>query len=99
MKSKPYTGIKKYRIEELLEYLTNKEYKFVMKILPGILGISRSTLTNYMTLEEGSPGDIPYQKVVALERFIGIKEGDLANIKPWGKTFRELYKISNKGKL
>ena len=96
MKSKPTTGIRKYRIEELLEYLTVKEYKFVIKILPETIGISRNTLINYMKIEESSKTDIPYQKVVALERFFGIREGDLANIKPWGKNFRELYKLSNK---
>lgn len=96
MKSKPTTGIKKYRIEELLEYLTVKEYSFVMKILPKAIGISMNTLINYKNIEEGSRKDIPYQKVVAMERFFGIREGDLANVKPWGKNFRELYKLSNK---
>ena len=98
MESKKATGIRKYRIEELLDYLPMKEYKFVMKILPGVLGVSPNTFRNYINLNEESSKDIPYQKVVAMERFFGIKEGDLANIKPWGKNFRELYKLANKAK-
>lgn len=84
MKSKPTTGIKKYRIEELLEYLTLKEHKFVMKILPDAIGISKNTLTNYIRIEESSKKDIPYQKVVALERFFGIKEGGSGERKTMG---------------
>jgi len=92
------TVVRKYRIAEILEYLTNREYLFVMNVLPGVLGVSPNTLRNYIYLKESSPTDIPYQKVVAMERFFGIKEGHLANVKPWGKNFRELQRLSKKTK-
>ncbi len=69
----------KYLINEKLANLPMREYKNALKLIPLILGISPNTFLNYRNIKAGEKKDIPYEKVVQLEKMFGLKPGELHN--------------------
>lgn len=82
----------KYRINDLLDGLTVREYKFAMKTIPKVLNVSMNTFHNYRRIKLGEPQDIPYEKVKLLEILFGVESGTLENMKANGKSLTELFK-------
>lgn len=82
----------KYRINELLDQLKLKEYRFALRSIPGILAVSVNTFHNYRKIKVGSPQDIPYEKVRQLEILFGLEKGGLTNEKINGNSLLELFK-------
>ncbi|WP_219222788.1 hypothetical protein [Pedobacter antarcticus] len=82
----------KYKINEVLDKLTVKEYRFALREIPGILQVSVNTFHNYRKIKSGEPQDIPYEKVKQLEILFGMENGALANEKMNGKSLVELFK-------
>lgn len=80
----------KYKINELLANLPMKDYKKALKLIPKILGISTNTFLNYRNILIDEDKDIPYQKVVTLEKMFGLQAGELINISTTQKTIVEL---------
>lgn len=85
-------NIEKYKINDFLENLTIKEYKFAMKMIPRVLNVSMNTFHNYRRIKLGERQDIPYEKVRLLEILFEIENGSLENIKTRGKSLVELFK-------
>ena len=69
----------KYKINECLLKYNVLDHKLAMKMLPGLLGISRNTFHNYRKLVSGAKQDIPHEKVVMFEQLFGLKSGELLN--------------------
>lgn len=67
-----------------------KDYKKALKLIPKILGISTNTFLNYRNILIDEDKDIPYQKVVTLEKMFGLQAGELINISTTQKTIVEL---------
>lgn len=84
--------IEKYKINEFLEKLTVKEYRFALKKIPVILDVSTNTFHNYRRILLGEVQDIPYEKVKILEILFNVKPGGLANQKLTGKSLVQLIK-------
>lgn len=80
----------KYRINELLNNLPMKDYKKAIKIIPKALGVSINTFSNYRNIKIDEDKDIPYQKVVALEKIFGLIPGTLGNFEINQKTIFQL---------
>ncbi|ADY53383.1 hypothetical protein Pedsa_2844 [Pseudopedobacter saltans DSM 12145] len=80
----------KYKINELLANLPMKDYKKAMKLIPKILGVSVNTFLNYRNILIDEDRDIPYQKVVSLEKMFGLEAGSLINLDTTQKTIYEL---------
>lgn len=85
-------NIEKYKINEFLERLTVKEYKFALKKIPVILDVSMNTFHNYRRIRLGEAQDIPYEKVKILEILFDVEPGALDNQKLTGKSLVELIK-------
>jgi len=84
--------IEKYKINEILDNMTIKEYKFAMRTIPGILGISMNTFHNYRRIKLESSQDIPYEAVKQLEILFEVPSGGLQNAEITGKSLAELFK-------
>ena len=84
--------IEKYKINEFLENLTVKEYRFALKKIPVILDVSTNTFHNYRRILLGEVQDIPYEKVKILEILFNVKPGGLENQKLTGKSLVQLIK-------
>lgn len=69
----------KYRIDELLNNLTVKDYRKALLIVPQLLSISQKTFNNYRKIKLEDKQDIPHEKVVILEKLFSIKPGELQN--------------------
>lgn len=69
----------KYRIDELLNKLTVKDYRKAVLIVPQLLSISQKTFNNYRKIKLEDKQDIPHEKVVILEKLFAIAPGDLQN--------------------
>ncbi len=82
--------IEKYKINEFLEKLTVKEYRFALKKIPVILDVSTNTFHNYRRILLGEVQDIPYEKVKILEILFNVKPGALENQKLTGKSLVQL---------
>ena len=80
----------KYKINELLNNLPMKDYKKAIKLIPNILGVSVNTFFNYRSIRIEEDKDIPYQKVVVLEKIFDLEPGSLINIETKQKTIYEL---------
>ncbi|WP_353137108.1 hypothetical protein [Pseudopedobacter sp.] len=80
----------KYKINELLANLPMKDYKKAMKLIPKILGVSSNTFLNYRSILADEEKDIPYQKVVIIEKIFALEAGTLINVKTSQKTIYEL---------
>lgn len=85
-------NIEKYKINEFMDKLTVKEYKFALKMIPVILNVSMNTFHNYRRIRIGEVQDIPYEKVKLLEILFDIESGGLENQKITGKSLSELIK-------
>lgn len=82
--------IDKYKINDFLERLTIKEYKFAMKKIPGLLNVSMNTFHNYRKIKIGERQDVPYEKIKIMEILFGVENGALENRKMTGKTLVQL---------
>lgn len=80
----------KYKINELLANLPMRDYKKAMKLIPKILGVSSNTFLNYRSILADEEKDIPYQKVVIIEKMFEMEAGTLINVKTSQKTIYEL---------
>ena len=69
----------KYRIDELLNKLTVKDYRKALLIVPQLLNISQKTFNNYRKIKLNDKQDIPHEKVVILEKLFVISPGELQN--------------------
>lgn len=69
----------KYRIDELLNKLTVKDYRKAILIVPQLLSISQKTFNNYRKIKLEDKQDIPHEKVVILEKLFAINPGELQN--------------------
>lgn len=84
--------IEKYRINEFLERLTVREYKFALKKIPAVLKVSMNTFHNYRKIGIKEIQDIPYEKIKKMEILFNVKSGELENKKITGKSLSELIK-------
>lgn len=84
--------IEKYKINEFLDKLTVKEYKFAMRKIPVILKISTNTFHNYRHIKLKEKQDIPYEKVKKMEIIFSTKVGGLENRKISGKSLSDMIK-------
>lgn len=84
--------IRKYKINEFLERLTVKEYRFALKKIPVIMDVSMNTFHNYRRIRVGEAQDIPHEKVRILEILFNVAPGGLENRKLTGKSLVELIK-------
>lgn len=91
--------IDKYKINDFLDSLTVKEYRFAMKIIPRILGVSTNTFHNYRRIKARDEKDIPYEKVKQLEILFGVGYGSLQNVAIEGKTLYELFKARSEDEM
>ena len=85
-------NIEKYKINDFLDRLTVREYKFAMKVIPEILDVSMNTFHNYRRIKVGEAQDIPYEKVKLMEILFGVESGGLENSNVTGKSLVELFK-------
>ena len=69
----------KYRINEMLNKLTVKDYRKAILVIPQLLNVSQKTFNNYRKIKLDDKQDIPHEKVVILEKLFDIKPGDLQN--------------------
>lgn len=83
--------IDKYKINDFLDSLTVREYKFAMKQIPLILDVSMNTFHNYRKIKVGDRQDIPYEKVKLMEILFDVKSGGLENAKIAGKSLFQLF--------
>lgn len=89
---------RKYKIDEYLLTLNIKEYKEAMHKLPELLGVCVNTFNNYRKIELGDMQDIPYMKVVMLEKLFDLEPGSLMNYKFETTRFKDLIKVKANGK-
>ncbi|MFD1629966.1 hypothetical protein [Pseudopedobacter beijingensis] len=80
----------KYKINEVLNNLPMKDYRKAIKMIPKILGVSTNTFLNYRNIRVDEEKDIPYQKVIIMEKIFALEEGSLSNIEINYKTIYEL---------
>jgi plasmid maintenance system antidote protein VapI len=80
----------KYRINEILEGMSMKEYKKAIKLIPKIIGVSQNTFANYRNIKIEDNRDIPYQKVILLGKIFGIDSDNLVNFKIEQKSLAEM---------
>ncbi len=80
----------KYRINEILNNLPMKDYKKAMKLIPKVLGVSTNTFANYRNIKIDEERDIPYQKVILLEKIFELEPETLGNFVTNYKTISEL---------
>jgi hypothetical protein len=85
-------NIEKYKINQLLDQLTVKEYKFAIKIIPKVLNVSMNTFHNYRRIGLDERQDIPYEKVKLMEILFDVESGALENTRISGKSLFQLYK-------
>lgn len=82
----------KYKINEVLDHLTVREYRFALRTIPRVLRVSVNTFHNYRKIKTGEPQDIPYEKVKQLEILFSLEKGTLCNENINGKSLVELFK-------
>lgn len=80
----------KYCINEMLANLPMRDYKKALKVIPKVLKISPNTFFNYRSIKVDEERDIPYQKMVQLEKMFGVKPGGLQNTAIHCKPIKEL---------
>ncbi|MBB5637027.1 hypothetical protein HDE68_002940 [Pedobacter cryoconitis] len=81
---------KKYKIEDYLLGLNVKEYRKALKKLPQLLGISVNTFHNYRRIQSDDVQDIPYGKVVMMEKIFDLRPGTLMNYDPEVKRLKDI---------
>lgn len=82
----------KYRINDILIQLPMKDYRKALKLIPKAINVSVNTFSNYRNIKLTDQQDIPHQKVVLLERILGLNRGDLENFAAEYKSLEELLK-------
>lgn len=85
-------NIEKYKINQFLDRLTVKEYKFAIKVIPKVLNVSMNTFHNYRRIGLEERQDIPYEKVKLMEILFDVESGALENVRVSGKSLFQLYK-------
>ena len=85
-------NIEKYKINQFLDQLTVKEYKFALKMIPKILNVSMNTFHNYRRIGLEEPQDIPYEKVKLMEILFDVESGALENSHISGQSLLQMYK-------
>lgn len=80
--------IKKYKLDDILESLPKRHFGAVKKGLIKALGVSQNTFRNYRQIRIHDAQDIPHVKVVIIERFLGLKSGELCNLDPEVERFK-----------
>lgn len=85
-------SIEKYKINQFLDRLTVKEYKFAIKVIPKVLNVSMNTFHNYRRIGLEERQDIPYEKVKLMEILFDVESGALENTHVSGKSLFQLYK-------
>lgn len=85
-------NIEKYKINQFLDRLTVKEYKFAIKVIPKVLNVSMNTFHNYRRIGLEERQDIPYEKVKLMEILFDVESGALENARVSGKSLFQLYK-------
>ena len=73
---------RKYKIDEYLFNLNVWQYRKAMQILPDLLSISLNTFHNYRRILPESTQDIPYEKVILMEKLFDFPHGTLAYQNP-----------------
>lgn len=84
-------AINKYKIDEYLNSLTIKEYRKAIQLIPRILGVSLNTFQNYRNILIGDVQDIPYEKVIILEKLFDYNPGSLSNQQPEVERLKNLF--------
>lgn len=82
----------KYRINDILLQLPVKDYRKALKVIPKALNVSSNTFSNYRNIKVTDHQDIPHQKVILLEKILGLKSGELENFSPDFKPLKQLLK-------
>ncbi len=80
----------KYRINDFLLQLPVKDYRKAIKIIPKALNVSINTFSNYRNIKVEDEQDIPHQKIVLLEKILGLKSGQLDNFESSFKSLKQL---------
>ncbi|WEK19356.1 MAG: hypothetical protein P0Y49_21505 [Candidatus Pedobacter colombiensis] len=81
---------RKYKINDFLLRLPVPQYREAIKILPKVLGISLNTFHNYRNILSNDKQDIPYEKVVMIEKLFEMRGGELINKEMRCKPLKEL---------
>ncbi|WP_222539345.1 hypothetical protein [Pedobacter polysacchareus] len=82
--------IRKYKIDEYLFNLNVWQYRKAMQILPDLLSISLNTFHNYRRIPIESSQDIPYEKVILMEKLFDFQQGTLANEHPEMESLKSM---------
>ncbi|MBK0383554.1 hypothetical protein I5M32_11355 [Pedobacter sp. SD-b] len=69
----------KYRINEMMENLPIRLHRKASVIIPKKLNVSTATFSNYRNIQLNDIQDIPYEKVIMLEKLFSLKHGSLQN--------------------
>ncbi|WP_345948341.1 MULTISPECIES: hypothetical protein [unclassified Mucilaginibacter] len=69
----------KYRIEELLNQLSVKQYRQAVRLIPQYLAVSPKTFANYRNIRLNDSRDIPHEKVAIMEKLFALQPGELQN--------------------
>jgi hypothetical protein len=80
----------KYRINDFLTELPMKDYRKALKVIPKVIQVSLNTFSNYRKIKITDDQDIPYQKVVMLEKILGLERGQLENFEIEYKPLKQL---------
>jgi hypothetical protein len=89
---------RKYKINDFLLRLPVPQYREAIKILPRVLGISLNTFHNYRNILSNDRQDIPYEKVVMIEKLFEMRMGELINKETRCKPLKELMLRESLGK-
>jgi len=87
---RPMSRARKYKINDFLLRLPVPQYREAIKILPRVLGISLNTFHNYRNILSNDKQDIPYEKVVMIEKLFEMRAGELINKEMRCKSLKEL---------
>ncbi|WP_205943649.1 hypothetical protein [Pedobacter cryophilus] len=71
----------KYRINEMMENLPIKLHRKASVIIPKKINVSPATFSNYRNIQLNDIQDIPYEKVIMLEKMFSLESGGLQNFK------------------
>lgn len=80
----------KYKINEIIDKLSYRDYGRSIRCLAKELEISVNTVHNYRNIMIDDPQDIPHRIVVMMEQLFELEEGKLKNYKAEVKPLRLL---------
>ncbi len=81
---------RKYRIKDLLNQMSQGDYKKARRVLPKYLGVSKSTLDRWIYAPWSDTIDIPGEKLVMIASFFGVEPEDLFTERPEGLHFSDV---------